>query len=138
MGYDSSRGSAFSAGSTSNTGFASTRGSGFSSGSSSSAASRGSQVAAVKEAPTARPWKSKMALLMYPPGKPPPRRLLPSRPLPPLELLDPHLDHPTLDLLSDHPTPEPSALLQLPTEDHPALLAPAALLAALPASMNLL
>jgi len=54
-GYDSSRGSAFSAGSTSNTGFASTRGSGFSSGSSSSAASRGSQVAAVKEAPTARP-----------------------------------------------------------------------------------
>merc|ERR1712203_926263 len=54
-GYDSSRGSAFSAGSTSNTGFASTRGSGFSSGSSSSAASRGSQVATVKEAPTARP-----------------------------------------------------------------------------------
>merc|ERR1719270_559361 len=79
---------------------------------------------------TLRPWRSRMALLMCPPGKPPPRRLLPSRPLPPLELLDP---------LSDHPTPEPSAaLLQLPTEDQPALLDPTALSAALPALMNLL
>merc|ERR1711992_44799 len=88
---------------------------------------------------TPRPWRSRMALLMCPPGKPPPRRLLPSRPLPPLELLDPLLDHPTLDLLSDHPTPEPSAaLLQLPTEDQPALLDLTALSAALPALMNLL